>query len=92
MHIDNKNWDVFILGEELNDITFTSEEKYCINFTQWGKRFVLILHYNVSKSYLFVSATKIYQFKAEDSEIKDYTLCFGNISQFLQLITCKKQD
>ena len=28
---------------------------------------------------MFVKATKIYQFKAKDSEIKKYPLCLGNI-------------
>ena len=30
---------------------------------------------------LFANATKIYQFKAKSSEIKDYALCLGNISK-----------
>ena len=30
---------------------------------------------------MFVNATKIYQFKAKDSEIKDYSLRLGNISK-----------
>ena len=30
---------------------------------------------------MFVNATKIYQFKAKDSEIKDYSLCLGNVSK-----------
>ena len=28
--------------------------------------------------FLFVTATKIYQFNAKDSEIKKYPLCLGN--------------
>ena len=43
------------------------EAKYPINFTQSGKKFVLKIHYNGSKSFLFVNATKIHQFKAKDS-------------------------
>ena len=31
--------------------------------------------------FLFVDITKIYQFKAKDSEIKNYTLCLGNIAK-----------
>ena len=38
-------------------------------------------HYNGSNSVLFVNATKIYQFKAKNSEIKDFELCLGNISK-----------
>ena len=30
---------------------------------------------------MFVNATKVYQLKAKDSEIKDYTLCLANISK-----------
>ena len=63
-----------------------TDAKYPINFTQSGKRFALILHYTGSTSFLFVNATKVYQFKGEDSKTKDYALCLGNIQKFLQLI------
>ena len=49
----------------------TPEAKYPINFTQPGKKIVLSLHCNGSNSFFFVNVTKIYQFKAKDSEIKD---------------------
>ena len=90
VHVDNKGKDILILGEGptqgLDDTTLTAEAKYPINFTQSGKRFVLSLHYNGSNSFLFVNTTKIYQFKAKDSEVKDYTLCLGNISKDFQNI------
>ena len=77
VHIHNKNEDILILDEGptqgLDDTTLTAEAKYPINFTQPGKRLVFSLHYNESKIFLFVNATKIYQ-------LKDYTLCLGNIS------------
>ena len=44
------------------------------NIRQSGKRFVLSLHYNGSNSFIFANATKIYKFRAKDSEIKDYAL------------------
>ena len=85
INVDNKNKNILILcegpTEGLGDTALTAEAKYPINFTQPNKRFVLSLHYNGSNSFLFVNATKIYQFKAKDSEIKDYTLCLGNISK-----------
>ena len=62
-----------------------TDAKYPINFTQSRERFALILHYNGSISFLFVNATKVYQFKGEDSKTKDYVLCLGNIQKFLQL-------
>ena len=84
VYIDKKK-DILILGEGptqgLDDTILTREAKYPINFTQSRKRFVLSLHYNGSNSLLFVNATKMYQFKAKDSEIKYYTLCLGNISK-----------
>ena len=95
-HIDNKNKDILIHGEGptqgLDDTTVIAEAKYPINFTQPNKRLVLSLHYNGSNSLLFVNATKIYQFEAEDSEIKYYALCLGNISKDFTTNNMKKQD
>ena len=66
-YIEKKNKDILILGkgptQELDDTTLTAEAKYSIIFTQPRKIFVLRLHYNGSNSFLFVNATKIYQFK-----------------------------
>ena len=96
VHIDNKNKDILTLGEgvtqgldntTLDNTTFAI---YPINFTQPNKRFVLSLHYNGSNNLLFVNATKIYQFKAKDSEIKDYALCFGNILKDFAISNMKK--
>ena len=73
VHIDNKVKDILILAEGptkgLHDTTLITEAIYPINFTQLNKR----------NSFLFVNAIKIYQFKAKESEIKDYALCLGNI-------------
>ena len=55
--IDNKKKDI------------TAEKMYSINFTATKKKFCLSLHYNGANSYLFVNGTKIYKFKAKDSEI-----------------------
>ena len=85
MQIDNKGKDIIILGEGptqgLDDTTLKAEAKYPINFTQSRKRFVLSLRYNVSNIFLFVNTTKICQFKAKESEIKDYALCLGIMSK-----------
>ena len=96
VHVDNKGKDILILGEGptqgLDDTTLTAEAKYPINFTQSGKRFVLSLHYNGSNSFLFVNATKVYQFKAKNSEIKDYALCLGNVSKDFTINNMKKKQ
>ena len=39
---------------------------------------------------MFVNAAKISQFKAKDSEIKEYTLCLGNISNNFTINNMKK--
>ena len=92
MHVNNKRKDILILREgpaqRLDDTTLTAEAKYPVYFTQSGKRFVLTLRYNGSNSLLFDNATKAYQFKAKNSEVKDYALPLDNISDF----TINKQD
>ena len=85
VHIDNNRKDILILSkwptQGLDGTTFTAEGKYPINFTQFARKFVLSLHYNGGSSFLFVNVTKVYQFKAKNSEIKDYALCLGNVSK-----------
>ena len=87
VHIDNKGKDILIFGERatqgLDDTTLTAEAKYSIDFS---------LHYNGSNSFLFANATKVFQFKAKDSEIKDYALYLGNISKDFTINNLKKQD
>ena len=77
--------DILISGEgltqELDDTTLTAEAIYPINLTQTNARFLKSLHCNGIHSFLFVNATKIYQFKVKNSEIKDCALCLGNISK-----------
>ena len=94
--VDNKGKDILILGEGptqgLDDTTLKAEAKYPINFTQSGRRFVLSLHYNGSNSFLFVNATKVYQFKAKNSVIKDYALYLGNVSKDFTTNKMRKQD
>ena len=79
VHIDNKVKYILILGDgptqELDDITFTVEAKYSINFTQSNRKFCLSLHYNGSNSFLFFNAKKIHQLKAKVSAIKKKITC-----------------
>ena len=80
VNIDNKKKDIFILGigptQGLDDTTLSAEAQYSINFLRSNKNSCLILHYNGSNSFLFVNATKTFQFKAKDSEIKKVPLVF----------------
>ena len=74
VYINNKGKDIWILvkgpTEGLNHMLAT-ETQYWINFRRPSIKPCLNLHYNESNSFLFVNATKIYQFKAKDSEIKN---------------------
>ena len=78
MHFHNKKKDILILGfgptQGLDDTTLTTEDQYSIIFSSLNRKFCLNLHYNESSSFLFVNATKIYQFKAKGSKIKEYLL------------------
>ena len=80
VHIDNKGKDILILGigptQGLDDTTLTAEAQYSINFSISNRKFYLIMHYNGRSSFLFLNATKIYQFKAKDSEIKKISIVF----------------
>ena len=74
VHIDGRNKNISVLGEgptqALDNTVIPAQGKYSTNFTESGKRFMLSLHYNGSNSFLFVNATKIYQFRGKDSEVK----------------------
>ena len=82
VHVNQRGKDILIRGEGptqgLDNTTLTAEVKCLVNLTQSNRRrFVLSLNCNGSDRFLFVDATKIYQFKAKDSEIKRYSLCLG---------------
>ena len=96
VHANNKGTNIFILGEgptkRLDDTMLTAETQYSINFSRSNRKFCFILHYNESNSFLFVNATKIYQFKANNTEIKKYVLCLGKTSKDFTANSIKKQD
>ena len=45
-----------------------------------------------STVFFFFNATKIYQLKAKDSEIKDYALCLCNVSKDFTINNMKKKN
>ena len=83
MHNYKKKRNTIIIGigstQELDYTTLTVEAQYSNGFSRSNRKFCLSLNYNGSNSFLFVNATKIYQFKAKNSEIKKYPLSLGNI-------------
>ena len=93
VYVDNKK-KILVLSkvprQGLDDTTITAVAEYSINLSRLQRKFCSSLHYTGSNSFLFVNTTKIYQFKAKDSEIKPYPLCWGNISKYFT--TIKKHD
>ena len=94
-HVDNKGKDILILGEgptqELNDTTLTAKAKYPINFTQLEKRFVLSLNIMEATASYSLMLQKYINSK-QDSEIKDYALCLGNISKDFTINNMKLKE
>ena len=94
VYINKEKKDILIFGKAptqvLDDTTLTAKAEYSINFSRPQKNFCLSLHYNGSKSFLFVNTTKIYQFKAKDFEIKKYPLCLAIISKDFTTNNMKK--
>ena len=80
VQIENKGKNILILGIGptwgLDDIVLTAEAQYLINIWRSYRKFCLSLHYNGSKSLLFVNATKIYHFKTKDPKTKKTFLSF----------------
>ena len=66
VHIDKKRKDILIFGkgpiQGLDDTKLTAETKCSIILKRSNIKFCLSLHYNGSNCFLFVNATKIYQF------------------------------
>ena len=65
--IDNRKKDILIFGNgptQWLEHTLSAEKMHSINFTVTKKKFCLSLHYNGANSYLFVSGTEIFKFKA----------------------------
>ena len=91
VHIDNKNKDERKYKDEMI-LHYQQKLNILLILHNQGKRFVLSLHYDGSNSFLFVSATEIYQFKAKDSGIKDYTLCLGSMLQDFTINYMKKKQ
>ena len=66
---------VLILGkgptQGYDNAALTAEAQCSIKFSISNRKCCLSLHCNESNSFLFVNGTKIHQFKADDSEIKN---------------------
>ena len=94
VHANNKAKNTLVLGKDfvqgLDNTTIYAAKMYSISFTENIKKLCLSLHCNGANSYLFVSGTEIYKFKAKDPEIVTTSLCLGNISKEFSVDNMKK--
>ena len=64
VHANNENKNVLILGKRrtqgLDNTTLTVEAEYSTDFSRSERKFCLSVHYNGSKSFLFVNTRKIH--------------------------------
>ena len=73
IHATNRANNIYVMGKEfiqgINDTTIYAEKLFHNNFTEFGVKFVLSLHYNGNNSYLLVNCRQELKFKAKDDQI-----------------------
>ena len=84
VHTTNRENHIYLMGtgltQGINDTTIYAEKNFYRNFTDFGKKFVLSLHYNGDNSYLFVNGRQELKFKAKTDQLAKEKLCIGNLS------------
>ena len=80
----NRANNIYVMGKDfiqgINHTTIYVETLFHNNFTEFGVKFVLSLHYNGDNSYLFANGRQELKFKAKDDQIINEKLCLGNLS------------
>ena len=84
VHATNIANHIYLMGtgltQGINDTTIYAEKNFYRNFTDFGKKFVLSLHYNGDNSYLFVNGRQELKFKAKTDQLVKEKICIGNLS------------
>ena len=84
IHGTNRANNIYVMGKDfiqgINDTTIYAEKLFHNNFTEFGVKFVLSLHYNGNNSYLFANGRQELKIKANDDQIIIEKLCLGNLS------------
>ena len=84
VHAANRAIHIYLMGtgltQGINDTTIYAENNFYRNFTDFGKKFVLSLHYNGDNSYLFVNGKQELKFKAKKDQLVKEKLSIGNLS------------
>ena len=93
VHATNRANHIYLMGtgltQGINDTTIYAEKNLYRNFTDFGKKFMLSLHYNGNDSYLFVNGRQELKFKAKTDQLVKEKLCIGNLSD--QWTTCESE-
>ena len=84
IYVTNRANNIYVVGKDfiqgINNTTIYAENLFHNNFTEFGLKFVLSLHYNGGNSYLFANGRQELKFKAKDDQIINEKLCLGNLS------------
>ena len=84
VHATNRANNVYLIGtgltQGINDTTIYAEKNLYRNVTDFGKKFMLSLHYNGDDSYSFVNGRQELKFKAKTDQLIQEKLCIGNLS------------
>ena len=80
----NRANNIYVMGKDfiqgINDTTIYAEKLFHNNFTEFGVKFVLSLHYNGDNSYLFANGRQELKFKTKYDQLINEKLCLGNLS------------
>ena len=68
------------LTQGINDTTIYAEKYFYRNSTDFGKNYMLSLHYNSDDSYLFVNGRQELKFNCKTDQLVKEKLCIGNLS------------
>ena len=84
VHVTNRAKNIYVMGtgltQGIHDTTLYAEKNFYRNFTDFGKKFMLSLHYNGDDSYLFVNGWQELKFKCKTDQLVKEKLCIGKLS------------
>ena len=84
VHATNRANNIYLmdtgLTQGINDTTIYAEKNFYRNVTDFGKKFMLSLHYNGDDSYLFVNGRQELKFKAKTDQLVKEKLCIGTLN------------
>ena len=84
VHATNRANNIYVMGtgltQGIQDTTIYAEKNFYRKFTDFGKKFMLSLHYNGDNSYFFVNGRQELKFKCKTDQLVTEKLCIGNLS------------